>query len=332
MLDSKDVNLPLLLFLAATPASAPGPQIMAVLGEYSATSSRWVHYQSGAQNEPLTRLTWSHASGWLPQVSLNSDENQLLVVIVPPGRSNGSAAELWQYDLATQERKRWARGLSPRQAALFTPWGPLYVTQTGQKKHLWLGTRILTQRTADLYWPLRVESKHAYILALFEKRMRLLRMDLPSGTLTTVLDFGSDPVRDFSFASNQVIYQRQLSSQEFAIERYNLDTHKTQTLVQSRLPWLAPLRVSSRVLYSLSPSAVTGRLGLWHKHKTQEGPSVGPGAPIPMTAYKNHAVVRRQSSDGQSYFLWDAAGDVLEQINTQGLLMESVILLEGKNP
>ena len=332
MLDSKAVNLSFLILLSSVPLSGQDVQLTGVLSGYHGVSSQWVRYESPFAQAPSVELTWAHARGWIPQVSVNSRENQLLVTVVPAGQGDAQRAELWEYDIKTKEKKYWASGLEPRQAALFTSWGPLYVTKDLTHKKIYLGKHLLFRKKSELWWPLKVQEDRVYVLSLTNKRMRLMQMSLPSGALKILQDWGSDPVRDFSFVGNTVSYQRQPSISEFVIERLNLVSQKVETIAKFTQPWLAPLSFEDKILFSLSSSASRGRLAIWSKGQIHEGPVLGLGAPIPLRANKNQLVIRRQSESGQDYFLWNSKTHRVQPINTQGKLLESVHFMGGSKP
>ena len=326
MLDSKAVNLSFLILLLAAP---PTSQLAGVLSSPHDSTSEWVRYDSDFSQPPSVHLTWTHARGWMPQVAVNDQENQLLVTIVPPGQRSGQGAELWQYNLQTKEKVYWGKELEPRQRPLFTPWGPLFVTRDDDHKRVYLGKHLLFRKKAELWWPLALQDRRVFILSFADKRMRFFQMDLPSGKLHVLKDWGTDPVRDFSFVGQTVTYQRQISAKQFVVERLNLQSKKIETIAKFEQAWLAPLSLPDRILLSLSETNTRGRLVYWSHGQIFDGPRLGFGAPIPVLADQSKVLIRRQSESEQAYFVWDTKTDRVQMIDTRSQLLGSAQFLGG---
>jgi len=331
VLDSKPVNISLLLLLAAIPSTAEKPVIAGVLSTADASSSQWIEFDLDPKSSAKTLLKWRHARGWLPRVSVNTKENQILVSLLPEGRGHGDFAELWLYDLTNKHRRLISTGVLPRQHPLFTSRGPLYVRAHEGQMQQWLGTKLLGQWKAELWWPLEVRKDHAFVLALIDKKTKLLKLNLVTGQIQVLINWNSDPVRDFTFNRETLTYQRQLANDRFAIEQFNLISNKSLEILQFNLPHLSPVSFKQSILFSLSPSAVSGRLGVWEKKKTKEGPYLGHGAPIPVNAKDQYVVVRRQSKTKQAYFVWDSDKNQVYELPTAGQILESITFLSGRN-
>lgn len=325
------MNVPILLLIASLPNTSP--ILAGVLSRPDAATSHWVEFDLKKANPPKTRLQWQHARGWMPKVALNSQETQLLVTLLPPGRGHGHLAQLWHCDLKSGDRTLVSKRVLPGQTALFTRWGPLYVREVDGKKQQWLGRKMLGPSglisEAELWWPLKVVDDAVFILALIEKDTQLLKQSLRTGKIQVLMNWRADSVRDLSFTDNHIRYQRQTSLKHFAIEELDIKTNKVNKLLQFNLPHLSPVSFGDSVLFSLSPSAVSGRLGWWRKGEIKPGPDLGHGAPIPLLAKNKMLLIRRQSKSQQAYFVWNSENDDVYPLKTDGDLLDSVTFLSG---
>ena len=301
--------------LASLVLAAP-PSVVGVVGSPQATQSalkRWT--PDGAR----TLVTFTHASGWLPRATV--DGHRVFAAIVAPGAKHRAAADLFEYDLATKERRLLQRSVAPRQQVLLLDGAPVFTT-VGRTRVVRAGDRVLLERAADLLWPLVVRQGRVLTLEIGGGRARL--WSLFPGAQVELRDFGARIPRDFSVARGGLFYQLRVPGGT-VVERFDLKSKTPKIVYRSELPWLAPLALDGGVLVSLSPSAAHGKLGWISEEGVASLPALAIGAPIPEVKKGDFAVVRVQSKTAQRFFVTHR-GRSLYEIELQGELLESAAI------
>ena len=308
---------------------------MAVQTTVNGKSSRLVRVKPD-NLEPISSVQpFIHAPGWAPQVTINREQKQALVVLVPPQSRHGSTAYLYHLDLVTGQRRKLAEQLEPRQKAMFTTHGPLYVTIDGTQRVVHLGKRQLLRQTAAMWWPLHQQNGNIFALVYADRSMKLMRVDLSTAKSTIIRDWKSNPVRDFHFRESKVVYQRQSSPERFSVEVLDLISKQNKIVFESKRPWLTPMFVDRGIMYAQTESAVAGSLKIignnfemnraTSKDDLREGPQLGDGAPIPVSEAGGFVVFRRQGRRHQTYLLWDQKTDQIATLPVDdNHLLESI--------
>ncbi|MEE2903549.1 MAG: hypothetical protein VYC39_14540 [Myxococcota bacterium] len=327
------LNLSVIAAICLSSSPVQWPTVTAVQTQVNGSTSKLVRVTpAGVEAYPVLP-PFTHAKGWAPKVSLNHKKNQALVVLVPPMARHGGLANLYHLDLATGHRRLVAKHVEPRQKALFTPQGPLYVTVQGGDRIIQLGDRELFRETAAMWWPLYLRDNSIYSLVYSERTMKMIRLDLSSGTSRIIRDWKSTPVRDFQFRGHQVVYQSQQALNRFSVEVLDLVSSKNRIAHQSTRPWLTPMFIDAGILIADTQSTVVGSLRILSQHSKIDGPSLGAGAPIPVTEYQGFVAFRLQQKDQQSYLLWHQKTNQIVKLPTGSdgeYLLES-IQFEGED-
>jgi len=319
------------IFLSSPPVQWPA--VTAVQTQANGSKSQLVRVTPAGVEAYSSVSPFAHAKGWAPKVSINHKKKQALVVLVPPRSKHGGLANLYHLDLVTGHRRLVAKDVEPRQKALFTSRGPLYVAVQSGDRIIQVGDRELLRESAAMWWPLYLRDNSVYSLVYSKQMMKMIRLDLSSGASRIIRNWKSTPVRDFQFKGHQVVYQRQQALDHFSVEVLDLISYKNQVVHQSNRPWLTPMFVDTGILIADTQSTVSGSLHILKKHSKIDGPLLGSGAPIPITEHKGFVVFRFQQKQQQSYLIWHQKTSQIIKLPTgnDGKYLLESIQFEGED-